>query len=191
MIYLTLYWEFFLLGLFAIGGAHTAIPFLVGMTERHDWFTEEIFSNMIAISEVAPGPIALRMSMYAGYQAAGFLGSLIATMGLVTTGVTSIFILVKFLRVFSTNRFVQYTFYGLRPVIVALIAVATLQIARMSFANMYIGISLQSVSRILPPLILLIVLFVANRKFERFTPLMMIATAAIVGIIFGVWGIYS
>jgi len=191
MIYLTLYWEFFLLGLFAIGGAHTAIPFLIGMTERHDWFTEEIFSNMMAISEVAPGPIALRMSMYAGYQAAGFLGSLVATLGLVTTGVTSIFILVKFLRIFNTNRFVQYAFYGLRPVIVALIAVATLQIAQLSFANANISISVQSVFNILPPLILLIVLFIANRKFERFSPLMMIATAAVIGIIFGFWGVYS
>jgi len=182
MIYLQLYWEFLKIGLFAIGGGFAAMPFLFDLAYRQHWFTSEALVNMIAISEVAPGPIGVRMSVYAGYQAAGLFGSLTATLGLVTPGVVSIFILVRFLRAFSGNPYVNNIFYGLRPAVAALIAVAAFDIIRITVLDFSLLPSLNAVSLI--PLILLGALLAASRWIKWFSPLMILGAAAIAGVVF-------
>ena len=185
MIYLTLYWEFFRIGLFAIGGGFAAIPFLFDLTNRHPWYTSEALVNMIAISEVAPGPIGIRMSTYAGFQVAGIPGSIVATLGLITPGIVSIFILVRFLRAFSSNPYINHFFYGLRPAVTALVAVAALDILRIAildFSLLSNSPNIEAVSII--SLILLVVLLAASRWIKWYSPLMMLGTAALVGVIF-------
>jgi len=182
MIYLQLYWEFFKIGLFAIGGGFAAIPFLFDLANRHLWFTSEALINMVAISEVAPGPIGVRMSVYAGYQVAGILGSFVATAGLTTSGVISIFILVRFLKVFSGNSHASNVFYGLRPAVAALIAVAAFDIMRITILDFSFLPNIDTVSII--PLILLGFLLVVSRRVKWFSPLMMLGTAALVGVVF-------
>ena len=76
MIYLQLIYEFFKTGLFAVGGGLATLPFLNEICQKYDWFTEQMLADMIAISESTPGPIGINMSTYAGYQAAGVLGSI-------------------------------------------------------------------------------------------------------------------
>ena len=182
MIYLQLYWEFFKIGLFAVGGGFAAIPFLFDLANRYPWFTSEALVNMIAISEVAPGPIGVRMSVYAGYQAAGIAGSLVATLGLITPGVISICILVRFLKTFSRNPKVNNIFYGLRPAVAALIAVAALDIMQITVLDFSLLPNINALSII--PLILLGVLLAASKWIKWFSPLMMLGMAAIVGVLF-------
>ena len=82
LTYGVLFWEFFKIGLFAVGGGMVTIPFLFDLTRKFDWFTAEELTNMIAVSQSTPGPVGVNMATYAGIQDAGVWGGIIATFGL-------------------------------------------------------------------------------------------------------------
>ena len=73
MMLLRLFWEFFKIGLFAVGGGMATIPFLYDLSDRTGWFTYTQLADMIAISESTPGPIGVNMATYVGYEMSGFL----------------------------------------------------------------------------------------------------------------------
>ncbi|MBQ3107194.1 MAG: chromate transporter, partial [Firmicutes bacterium] len=76
MIYLILFWEFFQIGLFAVGGGLATLPFLSELGSRRGWFNENDLADMLAISESTPGPIGINMATYVGYEQGGILGGL-------------------------------------------------------------------------------------------------------------------
>lgn len=76
MIYWLLFYEFFKIGLFAIGGGLVTVPFLFDLTARYDWFTTQELADMIAVSESTPGPLGVNMATYVGYSTAGIRGRL-------------------------------------------------------------------------------------------------------------------
>ena len=121
MIYLTLFIEFFKIGLFAIGGGLATIPFLFQLTEKFSWFSVEDLTNMIAVSESTPGPLGVNMATYAGIKAAGSLGGVIATTGLVLPSLIIIILISKVLEKFKSNSLISSAFYGLRPAVAAMI----------------------------------------------------------------------
>ena len=121
MIYVTLFIEFFKIGLFAIGGGLATIPFLFQLTEKFDWFDVAELTNMIAVSESTPGPLGINMATYAGIQAAGLFGGIVATLGLVVPSLFIIILISKILEKFKTNPYVSAVFYGLRPAVAAMI----------------------------------------------------------------------
>ena len=123
MIYLKLAFEFFKTGLFSIGGGMATIPFLMELTEKYDWYTMEELSNFIAISESTPGPVGVNMATYAGYNAAGIPGALIATLFLVLPSFIVIMIISSFLKKFRENKYVINGFYGIRPTVAGLLFV--------------------------------------------------------------------
>ena len=82
MIYLQLAFEFFKIGLFSIGGGMATLPFLMDLTKKYNWYTASELANIVAISESTPGPVGVNMATYAGYNAAGIPGALIATLSL-------------------------------------------------------------------------------------------------------------
>ncbi|MDR1205237.1 MAG: chromate transporter [Peptococcaceae bacterium] len=124
MIYLQLIYEFFKTGLFAIGGGLATIPFLSSIADRYPWFDQAMLANMIAISESTPGPIGINTATYAGYQAAGVPGSIVATFSLVAPSVIVIVLIVKALNQFDRNLYVRSAFAGLRPAVIGLIGMA-------------------------------------------------------------------
>jgi len=132
MIYLSLFYEFFKIGLFAVGGGMATIPFLMELPEKYAWFTTSELVNMIAVSESTPGPIGINMATYAGYQAAGVLGAFTATLSLVTPAIIIIIIIAKFLENFSENPTVKAAFYGIRPTVAALIGYAVFQLIKVT-----------------------------------------------------------
>ena len=135
MIFAILFWEFFQIGLFAIGGGPVTIPFLFDLTEKYDWFTAQELTNMIAISQSTPGPIGVNMATYAGFQTAGVLGGIVATFGLV---LPSLFIIVrvsKFLRKCGNNPILNEIMQSIRPVVMALILMAGIDLMKISVLN--------------------------------------------------------
>ncbi len=129
MIYLTLFYEFFKIGLFSIGGGLATLPFLYKLAERRpDWLTLQTIADMIAVSESTPGPIGINMATYAGYQVAGIFGGIIATLGEVAPSIIIIVIIAKFLAEFDKNPLVKHAFYGLRAAVVGLITFALLKL---------------------------------------------------------------
>ena len=125
MMLLRLFWEFFKIGLFAVGGGMATIPFLYDLSDRTGWFTYTQLADMIAISESTPGPIGVNMATYVGYEMSGVLGSISTTLGFVAPSIIIIVIVSIFLQKFRDNRYVESAFYGLRPVLAAFLAIVT------------------------------------------------------------------
>lgn len=181
MIYLTLAFEFFKIGLFSIGGGMATIPFLRELAHRYDWFTTEQLVDMIAISESTPGPIGINMATYAGFQAGGALGGVVATLSLVFPSVIVIVLVSRFLLKFRQSRIVDGAFYGIRPASAGLIAGAMLSVLVGSIYTVGGGFSLPSVLIYL----LFVLLFYLSEQKKPIHPLVFIAAGAVIGIVFG------
>ena len=121
MIYITLFLEFFKIGLFSFGGGFSMLPLLQDAISRHNWMTEEAFYNFIGICESTPGPIAVNMATYVGSTQAGFAGGIIATLGIITPSFCIILLIASLLKNITENKYVQRFLYGIKPVILALI----------------------------------------------------------------------
>lgn len=129
MIYLQLFWEFFKVGLFAIGGGLATIPFLQDIASRTSWFSSDQIMDMLAVSECTPGAIGINMATYAGFQTAGVLGAVCATLGIITPSIIVVVIVAGILKKFQDSKFVQALFYGLRPASSGLIGSACIGVA--------------------------------------------------------------
>ena len=190
MILLTLFFEFFKTGLFAVGGGMATLPFLYDMSARHpDWFTTAQLADMIAVSESTPGPIGVNMATYVGFRTAGVLGGLITTLGLVAPSVIIILIVARVLKQFRENKYVDAAFYGLRPCSVGLIAAAGLlvvKIALFDFDAYALSGEISDLFRV-KALILTAVLLVLTRAVKatkKLHPIFFILGSALVGVIF-------
>jgi len=132
---LQLFTSFFTIGLFAFGGGYAVISFLQQEVERRGWMTAERFVDFVAIAQSTPGPIAINMATFVGYQTGGVAGSLVATLAVALPGMTLMTILALFFFHFYERPATQAIFHGLRPVVVGLIAAAAWQIGRVSIIN--------------------------------------------------------
>lgn len=130
MIVLQLMWEYFKIGLFAVGGGLATLPFIIEMAEKTGWITMSDISNMVAISESTPGPLGINMASYVGLITSGVLGAILATIAIVTPSIIVIIIIAKVLDKFKNSKAVKFIFNGLRPASVALISVACFSILK-------------------------------------------------------------
>ncbi len=196
MLYLRLFFEFFKTGLFTIGGGMATVPFLYKMSTATGWFTHNDVANMIAVSESTPGPIGVNMATYIGFVTGmeengilgAILGSIIATLGLITPSIIIILIIAIFLKNFKDNPYVKNAFYGLRPASAGLITTAglTIVVANLfDFSNLADGFHINMINWI--GLALAVVLWVLTNKVEKtkkLHPIIFIGLSAVVGIIF-------
>ena len=187
---LTLYFEFFKTGLFAVGGGMATLPFLYDMSARHpDWFTAAQLADMIAVSESTPGPIGVNMATYVGFRTAGVLGGLITTLGLVTPSVIIILLIARVLKQFRENKYVDAAFYGLRPCSVGLIAAAGLLVVRIALFDFDAWGASGALADLfnLKALILAAVLLVLTRAIKatkKLHPIFFILGSAAAGVLF-------
>lgn len=143
---LVLFLEFLKIGLFTFGGGYAMIPLIKEAVLKHGWMDETQFLNMIGVSEVTPGPIAINMATYVGSTQAGFLGSLICTVGVVLPAFVIMLLVSILLKKFMKNRYVQSALGGIKFVAVALIAASALTI----FADVLFPYSVQGGVSITP-----------------------------------------
>ncbi|MBR0208543.1 MAG: chromate transporter [Oscillospiraceae bacterium] len=190
MILLTLFFEFFKTGLFAVGGGMATLPFLYDMSARHpDWFTTAQLADMIAVSESTPGPIGVNMATYVGFRTAGILGGLVATLGLAAPSVIIILLIARVLRQFRENRYVDAAFYGLRPCSVGLIAAAGLLVVKIALFDFDAYAASGALTDLfnVKALILAAVLLVLTRAVKatkKLHPIFFILGAAVAGVVF-------
>lgn len=190
MIFLRLFFEFFKVGLFAIGGGLATIPFLSDMGARTGWFSAGDLANMIAISESTPGPIGVNMATYVGFHTGGALGGAAATLGLVCPSVLIILVIAGFLKKFRESRGVDAVFYGIRPASTALIAAALAEVC--SIALMFHEVTLPenqaAVTELFywPAILLAVVVFACLqvKPLKQLHPIVFIALSALAGIVF-------
>ena len=185
MIYLQLFYEFFKIGLFALGGGLATLPFLYDLAAKYPWFDSAMLPNMIAVSESTPGPIGVNMATYAGFTAAGISGGIVATLGLVTPSIIIIMLIAGFLTKFQESVYVKSAFYGLRPAVTALIAIAGFEVLKVTIFNFeQFKFSNQWLDLInLKALIFFLLFYFATKKL-KLHPIVFITTGAIVGIAF-------
>ncbi len=128
MVYLQLFWAFFKIGLFGFGGGAAMIPLIqFELVEHYEWVTSAEFTNMVAISQMTPGPIGINCATYAGYLASGnVLGSALATFALVLPSFIIMMIVARMIQKMKDNPYMEAAMRGLRPAIVGLIAAAAL-----------------------------------------------------------------
>ncbi len=136
MIYLQLFITFFKIGLFGFGGGYGMLSLIQHETvERYHWLSSSDFTDIVAISQMTPGPIGINSATYCGYTAlinAGHtipmavLGSVVATFALVLPSLILMILISKMFMKFMHHRTVEHVFQGLRPAVVGLLAAATL-----------------------------------------------------------------
>lgn len=184
-VLLTLYLEFFKVGLFSVGGGLATIPFLYDLTTRYGWFTSGDVADMIAISESTPGPIGVNMATYAGYQACGVWGGIVATLGLISPAIIVIFVVAKILNAFKENKYVKSAFYGLRPASMGLIAAAGWGVVKIALLDVEKFAKTASAADlfVFKGIILAAALFVLQKLFKKLHPIFLIVIAAAAGII--------
>lgn len=123
MILLELFWSFFQVGLFSFGGGMAAIPLIqYQIVEVHQWLTLSEFTDLITISEMTPGPIAINSATFVGSRVAGFSGSIVATLGCVLPSCIIVSLLAWLYHKYSKLPVIQGFLAGLRPAVVALIS---------------------------------------------------------------------
>ncbi len=128
MVYLQLFYAFFKIGLFGFGGGAAMIPLIqFELVEHYAWLTSTEFTNMVAVSQMTPGPIGINCATYAGYLASGnVFGAALATFALVLPSFVIMMLVARMLQRFKNNPYIEAAMSGLRPTIVGLIAAAAL-----------------------------------------------------------------
>ena len=141
MSIIQLLYVFFKIGLLGFGGGYAMLSMIqFECVEHFAWLTPQEFSDIIAISQMTPGPISINTSTYVGYTVAGFLGALVATLSLCLPSVLLMFLVIRFLMKRQDNHYIKSIFSGLKPVLAGLIlAAALLLVNQETFCDFGLG----------------------------------------------------
>lgn len=129
MILLQLFWSFFQIGLFSVGGGYAALPMIEAqVVHQNSWLTMAEFTDVLTISQMTPGPIAINAATFVGTRMAGLPGAILATVGCVTPSFIIVLILAYFYVKYKEMNVVKGALGALRPAVVALIGSAGVSI---------------------------------------------------------------
>ncbi len=142
--YLTLFNTFMKIGIVTFGGGYAMIPIIEHeVVDKNQWMTKEEFLDAIAVTQTCPGALAINMSSMLGYKLAKTPGAIVCTLGASLPSFLIILAIAMFFHQFENNKVVAAMFAGIRPAVVALIAVPTFSLAKsahITFANCWIPI---------------------------------------------------
>ena len=117
-----LFIAFIKIGTFVFGGGYAMLPLIQQeVVNHHHWMSEEEFVDMLAVTQSAPGPVAVNTAIFIGYKVVGLSGALTALIGAVLPAFTIILLLATFLSSYHDNYYLNQFFSGVRPVIIGLI----------------------------------------------------------------------
>jgi len=191
MIYLKLLITFFKIGLFCFGGGYGMIPIIEREIIANNWLTSQEFVNIISVSEMTPGPIAINTATFVGYKIGGIPGGAVATIGVVLPSLILILGIAYYLLKFQHLSAIKDTIYGIKPVVLALIIQAALFVAGNTFFKEGAGIkdllNFNSTSYffgvINPAAIAITVISLAILLLSKIHPILVILAAGAAGII--------
>nr|WP_278580134.1 chromate transporter [Bacteroides intestinalis] len=180
MLYLQLFYTFFKIGLFGFGGGYAMLSMIQGeVVTRYGWLTSQEFTDIVAISQMTPGPIGINSATYVGFTATGSVwGSIIATLAVVLPSFILMLAISKFFLKYQKHPVVEAVFNGLRPAVVGLLASAALVLMN---AENFSSPKEDMYSFIISCLIFLIA-FIGTRKY-KINPILMIVVCGIAGLI--------
>ena len=178
MLFLQLFYTFFKIGLFGFGGGYAMLSMIQGeVVTRYGWLTSQEFTDIVAISQMTPGPIGINSATYVGYTM-GVLGSCIATFAVVLPSFILMLTISKFFLKYQKHPAVEAVFSGLRPAVVGLLASAALVLMN---AENFSSPDEDMYSFIISSIIFLIA-FIGTRKYKA-NPILMIIACGIAGLL--------
>ncbi|MFR9620005.1 MAG: chromate transporter [Rikenellaceae bacterium] len=175
MIYLQLIISFLKIGFFGFGGGYAMLSFIQQeVVIRNAWISGAEMADIIAISQMTPGPIAINSATYTGYVMGGFLGAVVATLAVCTPALTLMVLITRFFLLLRNNPYVSNVMVALRPVIVAMIAAAgfTMILPSQQGGGNFIDVW---------SWVLFAVAFAAS-CVKRISPILIIVAAAVAGV---------
>ena len=186
MIYLELFLGFLKVGAFAFGGGYGAIPLVRETAISYGWLDDGRLSDMIAISESTPGPIAVNLATYVGATQAGVLGALIATTATILPAFLIVLVLMKLLANIAKYKGVKAAIDGIKACVVGIILATGLYIAMKAFAVTPTAFSPDFKAIILAAV--LAVIYFGSRKFVKrgISPILLILIAGVAGVIMNI-----
>lgn len=185
MIFIQLFYTFFQIGLFGFGGGYAMLSMIQGeVVTRYGWLSSSEFTDIVAISQMTPGPIGINSATYVGYTAVvnagyshmiGILGSIVATFSVVLPSFILMILISRFFLKYQKHPSVASVFSGLRPGVVGLLAAAALVLMNEeNFGKDTYQVVISS--------ILFIVAFIASYKF-KVHPILLIILCGLAGLI--------
>ena len=184
MVYLELFLSFFKIGLFSVGGGYAAMPLIQAqVVDTHRWLSLTEFTDLITISEMTPGPIAINAATFVGTQVAGLAGAITATLGCVLPSCAIVLTLAMLYSRFRGAGMIEGVLSSLRPAVVAMIASAALTMLVLVLwgaGGVATGLSLIH----WPALVLFILALIALRKFKLSPILVMMLCGLVGGILY-------
>jgi len=135
---LSIFLSFFKIGLFTFGGGYAMVAVIEReLVEKKKWISSDDFLDIIAIAESSPGPLAVNSATFVGYKTCGFIGSLMATIGVILPSFAIIFIISLFFERFLTFKIVEYAFKGIQSCVAFLIVSAGIKFLRQLDKNVF------------------------------------------------------
>ena len=142
---MNLFLIFFKIGFFTLGGGYAMIPQIEAeIVDRHKWMTRKEFLDLVAVAQSCPGALAVNMSVFIGYRMRKLIGAICATLGVALPSFLIILLIAMFFHTFQDNAVVASIFNGIRPAVVALIAVPVFTLAksaRIALTNCWIPVA--------------------------------------------------
>ena len=178
MIYLELFWSFLKIGLFSFGGGYAAMPLIQEqVVSSHNWLSMAEFTDLITISQMTPGPIAINSATFVGIKIAGIPGALVSTIGCILPSCIIVMLIAKLYLKYRTVNMLQSVLNSLRPAVVAMIASAGISVLITAFWGSAELISLAGTNWIL--VIIFAACVVLLRNFSM-NPILVMVLAGVV-----------
>lgn len=167
---LKLFLSFLKIGAFSFGGGYAMLPLIKEeVILKHGWLSNAEFIDILAISEMTPGPVAINSATFLGYRVCGVLGSIVATLAVVLPSFIVMSIILHFINKFKDSPYVDYFFVGIRPIVLGLIGAAAVTVAMDAFVD-------------IKSVVVAIILFYFV-TFKKLNPIYAIILAGITGVI--------
>ncbi|KPU27410.1 chromate transporter [Caloranaerobacter sp. TR13] len=131
MVYIKLFISFLKIGAFSFGGGYAMLPLIQEeIITKNGWLSLKEFIDILAISQMTPGPIAINSATFLGYKIGGIFGAIVSTLAVIIPSLVIILLIAHFLKKFKESEYIDWFFKGLRPVIIGLIASAAILVAK-------------------------------------------------------------
>ena len=185
IVYGKLFAIFFKVGLFSFGGGYAMLPLIYQDIKRFGLMPAEEFSNLVALSQMTPGPIAVNAATYVGFKAAGLGGAFFATLGVALPSFLIILLIAAFMERFKTSPVVLAVLGSIRPATVGMIAAAVIFFARTSLIQGEFrapGFWADPFSRISFPAVAIVIFALIGATKFKIGPIALTLLAGVVGI---------
>ncbi len=183
MIYLKLFWSFLQIGLFSFGGGYSILPLIQQqVVTLNGWVTLKEFTDVVTISQMTPGPIALNAATFIGTKLAGPLGAIVATLGCsLPTAILALIVGLLYYK-YRSLTMVQGVLEGIRPAVVSLIATAGLSILLLALFNTDI-ITIRTLCTVDLKAIVIFIAGIAALRIWKPNPIYIMLGSGIIGVI--------